>query len=386
MSFTYFPLNTEELNKRAIIWDALYKKKPFTGIAVHLYTIPDLEECIKKTISVDKIPLANVSTERNQEWDDSLRNQIHTMHAQSFSRYQSDKYPAIDIPRSFFGQTQALVEIFGGKIIPAPSEPGLFHAVPLIESVDDIAKIKIKPVNQCLYGNAVKFAKYAYESTEGQLSIKNPVMPGPIDMVTYLIGSLRVMQWIFDEPEALHKMLEIATEQLIEVIHQLQKATDGNLAPDIQGCIPKCFSLCSESRHMLSSDAYIEFEGAYLRKIGEACGPYAYHGCGTYERVLDYDMQDPNLKIIHFQTKEMDLTKVYDITKGTLPISIGRSINLHERYLWPNEKTFLSHVLSVFPGPALAETGVFDVDAFFEAYNETGGDIPGRHCGIRVLE
>lgn len=384
MGFQYFPLSADERKIRARVWDSLLAKKPFGGLAVSLTSIPDYEESKKRVPLVEEIPLADVSAERNEEWDHDIRQQVHRGLVFAASRYQSDSYPAIGIPRSIYGQGQGLFEIYGCKLIPVPSEPGLYHVVPSIENASDVDKLQIQPLENSRFFNAFRFAKYAYESTEGQLPIKNPVMCSPIETANLALGSQRMMEWMYDEPEALHKFLGIATEKIISFINLFKRFVDGNNSPDIQSCLTGCFNLHSESRHMLSAEAYAEYEAPYLRRIGAACGPYGYHSCGTFERVMETDMQDPNLVIANFQTKEMDLKKVYDITKGRLSLSVGRSINLHERYLWPDEKSFYKHLLTVFPGPVPIETHVQDAEAFLQAYKETGGGALGERCGIRV--
>ena len=135
---------------------------------------------------------------------------------------------------------------------------------------------------------------------------------------------------------------------------------------------------------MLSKEMYDEFEAPYLRKIGRACGPYMYHSCGTFERVLETDIRDPNLMMINFQTKEMNLKTVYAITKGNLPLSVGRSIDLDERYLFPDAKAFYTHLFTEFSEPVAVETIVYEVEPFLEAFAENGGGGLGNRCGVRI--
>lgn len=51
-------------------------------------------------------------------------------------------------------------------------------------------------------------------------------------------------------------------------------------------------------------------------------------------------MDDPNLMLINFQTKEMNLKKVYEATRGNLSMLVGRSINLAEKYLSRTKSPF----------------------------------------------
>ena len=384
MNFNYYPLDAKEKAIRSEIWNALKTKRPFNGAAVNITSYPDWDDCVQKVMPADQIPLADVSAERNAEWDENIRGQIHRELVCSVSRYQCDRFPAIAVPRSIFGQTQGLAEIFGSRLIPVPNEDHLYFPVPCIEEPKDVENLRVKPVEDCMYGNAVPFMKYAYESTEGQLATHNPVMTGPIDTANYIMGTTRLMEWIYDYPQSLHSLLDIITEQLIKLILSMQAAVGGNICPECASCLPCGYSFCSEVRHLISKETYDEFEAPYLRRISETCGLYAYHSCGTYERVLETDMRDNNLMLVNFQTKEMDLKKVHGITGGRLSLSVGRSVNLHERYMFPDNDAFYNHFFNEFPGPAPVEVSVNDVDTFINVFETTKGGKLGDRSGIRV--
>lgn len=384
MSFQYYPFSSEETQKRSIVWEALAEKRPFGGLAVALPSFPDAEEVKKDVVPVNQIPLAKTALGRNELWDQYLRKDIHHLLIAAASKYQCDAYPALNIPRPIHRQSQGLAEIFGCSLEEVKSEPDLFHPIPCIHEPSDVDRIKVIPFEQTAYGNAVKYARYAYEATEGMLSVKNPVMTGPIDTVNYIMGTMTLMEWIYDYPNELHTLLRIVTEQLIKLIKALQKVTDNHLCPDHSFCLPRGYALCSEVRHMISKEAYDEFEAPYLRQIGKECGPYVYHSCGTFERMLETDAADPMLMLINFQTKEMDLKKVYAATNGRLSMLVGRSINLTEKYLFPDERSFYEHLFTAFPEPVPVETPVFDSGSFMEAFRVTGGGTLGSRCGIRI--
>jgi len=213
----------------------------------------------------------------------------------------------------------------------------------------------------------------------------NPVMTGPIDTANYVMGTMRLMEWLYDYPQSVHALLRIITDQLIKLILSMKEAVNGNICPECSTCLPCGYSFCSEVRHFISKDAYDEFEAPYLRQISETCGLYAYHSCGTFERMLEIDMKDENLMYINFQTKEMDLKKVYELTGGRLSLAVGRSINLHERYIFPDAYSFYTHLFTEFPGPAPVEVSVNEIEAFLKALEATKGGLLGDRCGIRTV-
>ena len=371
MGFNYFTLSSEQLAKRKVVWDGLTGKKPFGRLAAYYMQHPDSEEVGHDIPPADEIPLTGPAG-KMPEWDKAIKEQVRNLSIKALSQYQDDTFPALVIPVSY-GQSQALAEPFGCRLIPQETEKDLFMPVPWIESAPDVDRIKVAPIENGLYWNAIEFTKYALEVTDGQLSIRNPVMTGPIDTANYILGTMGLMEWIYEEPEALHKLLRMITEMLIDTIKKLQKSANYKLCPDTGKCVDMGFSLCSEIRHLISADVYKEFEAPYLRQIGKACGQYMFHSCGTWERMLETDLEDPNLMMANFQSKEMDLEQVYKITRGRLSISVKASADLHERYLWPDESSFFRYLLTVFPEPVPLEVHVVDAKSFVAVQSELNG-------------
>ena len=191
------------------------------------------------------------------------------------------------------------------------------------------------------------------------------------------LGTMTLMKWVYDEPKALHRLLDIITDVIIDMIKKLQSASEGKLCPDQCGCLPYGFALCSEVRHLISANVYNEFESPYLRKIGRECGTYMLHSCGTWERMLPIDIQDKNLMMVHFQTKEMDLKKVYDLTKGNISLCVGQSINLGEKYLWPNESSFYRYLMTAFPAPVPLAFTIGNIESYLAVQDELKGGTLG---------
>ena len=96
-------------------------------------------------------------------------------------------------------------------------------------------------------------------------------------------------------------------------------------------------------------ETYNEFEAPYLKRIGQACGKFTIHSCGTWERMLESVMNDSNVMLVEFQCKEMDLVKVWSITNGRLPLKVNRSKDLDERYVWDSSELFYRYVMDTLP-------------------------------------
>ena len=349
MSFSFFPLNKKQVQTRQAAWEGLMARRPFGWAAIMNCPKPDYDQLSKAFMPVEEIPLFGPATGK-PEWDILIKRQVCDLHLHALSRYEDDSYPAVNIPRSIHRGGQGFAELFGCELIEQGNDPGLYYPVPWIESPRDLIHLKLRQIETSWIGRAIEFAEYAYAATQGELAIRNPVMAGPIDNANLILGTMRLMQWIYDEPKALHELLEQITDMLVVIIHKLQKVTEGALCPDHCWCLPRGFALCSEVRHLISASMYEEFESPYLRRIGRQCGPYMIHSCGTWERMLPVDIKDENLIMINFQTKEMNLKKVYDYTQGKLSLYVGESINLGDQYTWPCETDFYRYFDVCFSG------------------------------------
>lgn len=379
MEFKYYPLEGSETNRRKTAWEGLAKKQAFGRVAICINgRVPDFIEIEPHIIPADEIPL-QLPAGKYPEWDFNIRNQLRNLQFNALSNYQDDTFPAISIPRHIHGQSQGLAEAFGCSLIPQDPQEGLYYPVPSIHSIKDIDNLKIKPTDEILYGRSIEFAEYARLVTDGQLSVRNPVMTGPIDTANYILGTMKLMEWIYDEPDTLHRLLFMITDNLISTIWKLQAAVEECLCPDHSFCITKGFALCSEIRSLISSEAYNEFEAPYLKQIGEACGPFMIHSCGTWERTLNSVLENTKIMMINFQIKEMDIQKIITITKGNLSMKIGRSINLGEKYTWKDAASFFRHVIKNLPEvvPLEMDINTDDINTFINVQSELHGGKSG---------
>jgi hypothetical protein len=356
MSFAYFPLSQEQKNQRSRIWESLFQHAHAGRVAISYQgKYPDQEQIEKQMMPDEEIPLGNRG---EAGWDQEIRRQIHRLRLNASSVLQDDYFPALSIPRPVHGQSQGLAELLGCELRKHEKEPDFYYPVPWITMPDDLDQIKIKPLEQCMYGQAVRFAEYAVRATEGQLAVRNPVMTGPIDTVNYIIGTMRLMEWIYDEPAALHKLLDIVTDQIIHVIQELKRVSNGQIAPDHSACMPRGYALCSEIRAIISENSFSEYELPYLKRISRECGPYMIHSCGSWEHVLKASMTDPNLRMVNLMSREVDVRKVFDLTQGNVSLAIGRTFNMNETWTWPDTQSFYRNIMQSISRPVPVELTV----------------------------
>ena len=373
--FSYYPLDAAEHARRTPIWEACIARRACGEAAVVLAGIPDWEECAAQVMPKEDIPLQK--TPGSLPWlDGRIRGQLHYLHTIERSRCKGDTYPALEIPRNEYGQSQALAEIFGCRLTEVAAQPGLLHPEPYTQK-SEVLKIKPRPLKDCLYYKSIEFARYMHQAVGGEVAIHCPVLTGPMDTANYVLGTTRLMEWVYDEPEALHALLNMITDTLIEIILLYQQAVEGHTASFLVSCVNGGYLICSEVRHMISDDTHREFELPYLKRIGAACGPYAIHTCGCFERTLRSAMEDPNLFAADFQTKETDLVAAIAETRGQLTLNVRMSGHVGEEYLWPNDEGYYRHLMTDIVEPIPLNFAVYDIETYRRVQEAFGGGVSG---------
>ncbi|MBI3946130.1 MAG: hypothetical protein HY321_09445 [Armatimonadetes bacterium] len=279
------------------------------------------------------------------EWREALLQGIAALLARS--QLPGAWVSALSVPRFVHAQSQGICDLFGARVEGRPD--GNFYVHPLSDEPSAVDDARPGPLEQSVYWGAVRWVRYARAATRSRFAFRNPVMCGPFDLANYLLGTTRLMEWVYTNPATIHRLLEKTTAAVIGMVGALREAAGGALNPHHFGCLANAFDLCSECRSLVSARMFEEFEAPYLRRIGEALGPYAIHSCGSWERTIPASLRDPNLKGMHGQVRENDLRELCRLAGGRVLLAIGPSACLDERYTWPDRASFLAHVLETTP-------------------------------------
>ena len=267
---------------------------------------------------------------------------------------------ALGVPRFVHGQSQGICDLFGARV--EKQDDGNFYVYPLTPDPAAIDAVRPAPLEQSICWGAVEWIRYARLATGGAFEFKNPVMTGPFDTANYLLGTITLMEWVYAEPDALHRLLDKTTSVIIGMLRALRQAAGGILHGDALLCMRNAFCLCSECRSLVSAEVYEEFEAPYLARIGRELGSYGIHSCGSWERTIPSALKDPNLRAMNGQIRENDLELLCRLADGKLLLSIGRSQLLPERYTWPDAESFYSHILRTVPESQPCEIGLPEDD------------------------
>jgi len=282
--------------------------------------------------------------ERNAEWDPAVRYWVRYNNALCTSENRYDTFPALYIARDFYGHSQRLAEPFGTQTVIEGNN--VAQAMPSIPSLSAARSLKLKPLRDCRYlkqGRDV--VRYFHESTEGRYYVPQMVTTGPCDTVNYATGSTLLLEGFYENPGAVHALLRMATDTIIEDILAYKAVVGERVLSDHTHLLDGCFCICSEIRSLFSAEHYEEFEAPYLRQIGDAVGPLHIHVSGPIEQSLPATLRDPNVRHLKFWLKDCDLKTVVDTIGDRVSFDLFRN-NCMPSLAFESPAAFYRHIFS----------------------------------------
>ncbi len=124
---------------------------------------------------------------------------------------------------------------------------------------------------------------------------------GPLNIALSLCSPERLFLWLYDEPRAVHELMEFSTEALIRWI-EVQKEAAGQ--PRDGGALPHAIWLpdgvggvwiSDDDCVAISAEHYRRFVVPYNGRVLEAFGGGTIHFCGTAEHQIENFLRTPGL-------------------------------------------------------------------------------------------
>lgn len=326
------------------VWDALWRGEALGRVAVFVCPGAAVSQAVREQYTF-ALAEGEKPAGYSEVWRQDLLDQLYYIAACRLT--PGDGCPGIGVPRHVHGQSQGIADLFGARVEEQPD--GNFFPYPISDDPVRIDEITVRPLETSMYWHAVEWLSYARSATEGVLPFRNPVMTSPLDTANYLLGSTTLLEWLYTEPEVVHRLLVKITDVIIRMLRALREAAGGFMRDPHSNCSRGGFGLCSEVRSLVSTEIYQEFEAPYLQQIGEQLGEFCVHSCGSWERTLPSVRTNKFLRAMNGPIKENDLRILCELSAGEVLISTYHSQDVHEEYLWPDMESYYRHVLTVTP-------------------------------------
>ena len=206
---------------------------------------------------------------------------------------------------------------------------GLPVAEPLLHDPGDIDKLKLPEPRENLFGRNLDWFEQMAEMAAGAEVTLNG-LPLPVRVAVgvaggpwphaYALAGTNLFLWLYEAPEAVHRLMELITTVLIryeQACRRLTGRADGGIT---LGC---------DSAEMLSPEMFREFVVPYYRRCYDAFpGQRGFHMCGRIDHLLEIIASELAITSLDGFGSVTDPVKLAETMGGKVVLAGGIDINL----------------------------------------------------------
>ena len=184
--------------------------------------------------------------------------------------------------------------------------------LPIIERVEQLEELRRPdPERDGLLPRVLHTIRTMRATTDLPVGVTD--CQGPLTTALQIIGYDKMCYWMYDHPEAIHRLMQLVTDALVDWV-RVQKQVAGQetcddayvLGTKIPGGLGGVW-LSDDDCTLLGADLYREFVVPYNSQVLEAFGGGAVHYCGTANQHLDNFLATRGLRAIqNFNLDNLD--------------------------------------------------------------------------------
>jgi len=192
-------------------------------------------------------------------------------------------------------------QVFGAEIEWRDDEPP--RALPVIEKVEDIDRIKIPSIDTGLWGKRAQWLEEMAKLAKHEFKLLLNGQEVPINIAKFLIGGEgpfmtavdlvgdKFYWWLYEYPEACHRLLGKITDAMIAAESEFRRRIGRRIDAGV--------GLAEDSSQIISEKQFREFNMPYLHRIYSTLGGKnirQMHMCGQsshlHEALLELDITE----------------------------------------------------------------------------------------------
>lgn len=187
-----------------------------------------------------------------------------------------------------------------GSLVEFPPKMDPVTVGAILEKPEDIRKLQMPdPEKDGLMPKVLECIRYMRAHSDLPVSFTD--CQGPLNIAISLCGAERLFVWLYEEPRAVHELMDFCTEVLIQWV-KVQKTAAGQ--PLNGGAMPHAIWLpdglggvwmSDDDLTAISAQQYREFVVPYNGRVLQAFGGGTIHFCGTAEHQLENLMRTPGI-------------------------------------------------------------------------------------------
>jgi hypothetical protein len=180
------------------------------------------------------------------------------------------------------GGTVALASAFGGEVTVESNGKSWIKPV-IRETADAYQLITPKPTDG-IVGTWIEYYRAFSRSVTGHMPIGMPDMQGPLQTAAMLWGVERIIYEMYDNPDAVHRTLDVVTEYIISVSEYLRVNFTGTHVESYPPAyLPQSHGqgLIEDFVQLLSPELYEMFGLPYVNRIARRFDGIWLHCCAS---------------------------------------------------------------------------------------------------------
>ena len=195
-----------------------------------------------------------------------------------------------------------------------------YLAGPVIHSSSDVDRMKVPKVLNGILGKQIELLKYAADHCDDTYDIRIGDIQNPLGVAEMIWESDSFYASLLDEPEQVHKLLDMITELILEYVGMVKNYCR-NLTPIAWPVIwapsDKGVYLADDTMSMVSPDMYEEFGVQYNNRIGRAFGGVMLHSCIMKQPYFASIMKNEGLRSVNFAAQySSDMKDIFGFFGG----------------------------------------------------------------------
>lgn len=249
----------------------------------------------------------------------------HTQYQRAIEEYESlrqdrdDNVPALMTAMGTF----VMPTVFGAQIRSFPDGRRYIHA-PVIRDAQDVDSIRPLAMEETILGQQIRLLESFAQKTGGNVPVRMPDLQNPLGIAEMLWETESFYAALAEEPEQVHRLLEMITEVLIDSIHRIRNVCRNFVPvtwPFIWAPADKGVHLSDDTMSMISPAMYEEYGVRYNNHVSREFGGIYLHSCTTNRRYFESIMKNENLRSINFAAQySSDMTEIFEFFGGKVVI------------------------------------------------------------------
>lgn len=153
------------------------------------------------------------------------------------------------------------------------------------------------------FARGMEMLTFFRERLAGRLAVYPMDTQGPFDLAHLILGD-DIFLLMYDEPEAVHQLMDFCAGFLEKLIREMKRAIgeppdsahyQGTICSDSFG-----IRICEDTAVLLGPEQIAEFVIPYSRRLAEAFGGSFCHYCGRNDELTAQLLAEPAFKVINF--------------------------------------------------------------------------------------